>query len=170
MAAARSGPDGHSINTAEQAAQTECQPESKSDIERNEVPHRSNPAAADGQQKGALSASSAVQPECAEIDGNADPQTINCRNQSRTEFALPQNLEGGGCQPVVQRRLFEILQAIQARRHKVVADRHFAADLGITSFVRGEQRPKPQTPEPYDGDQRTNQEPDRRRKCLIFGR
>jgi len=38
--------------------------------------------------------------------------------------------------PVSQRRLLEVLDAVEARRDEIAALRHLARDLGIAPFVR----------------------------------
>ena len=47
---------------------------------------------------------------------------------------------GGGRQPVLDRRLLEVLEVVQARRHPVAGRRHLARNLGVTSLVRDARR------------------------------
>ena len=46
-----------------------------------------------------------------------------------------ERLEARRRQPVLQRRLLEVLEAVEPRRHPVAADRHLARDLGVAAFV-----------------------------------
>ena len=48
---------------------------------------------------------------------------------------LAEDLVGGCGRPVLKRRLFKVLDAVQSGRDPVAGDRHFPGNLGVTPFV-----------------------------------
>src|SRR2546422_7586854 len=73
-------------------------------------------------------------PSCV-TDGERGEPSGKRRYEARGAFAYAERVEASRGEPVLQGRLFEILEPVEARRHPVVRDRHFASDLGIASFV-----------------------------------
>ena len=75
--------------------------------------------------------------------------------QSRAvPFVLAEQLEGGGGRPVLQRRLLEVLDAVQARRQPVAGGDHLARDFGVAALVGFDQLAIVETAEPDENASR----------------
>ena len=70
--------------------------------------------------------------------------------QPRGPFVHAERVEGRGAEPVLQRRLLEVLEAVQARREPVAADGHLARDLGVAPLVGVLQVARVERREPRD--------------------
>ena len=60
--------------------------------------------------------------------------------QPRRPLVGREDPEGERREPVLERRLLEVLEPVEARRDVVAAREHFARDLGVARFVRPEER------------------------------
>jgi hypothetical protein len=83
--------------------------------------------------------------------------------QPRRPFVHAEDPIGGGRQPVLKRRLLEVLEAVEARRHPVAGGRHLAGDLGIATLVGMHEAPRIEGGEPEDRE-RDEQSPRGRRQ------
>ena len=63
-------------------------------------------------------------------------EPAKCRVEPRGEFALAEQGEGNGGRPILQGRLFKILQPIQSRRNVIARRRHLARDFRIAPLIR----------------------------------
>ena len=72
--------------------------------------------------------------------------------QARAPGALPEGLERGRGRPVLQRRLLEVLEPVQARGEPVAAGDHLARDLGVAALVGVEQVALAEIGEPGEGE------------------
>jgi hypothetical protein len=70
--------------------------------------------------------------------------------ESRREIADAEYRERRRGSPVLQRRFFEVEDAVQARRDPVAAGQHLAGDLGVAAFVGMDQVAIAQRAEPRD--------------------
>src|SRR5205085_353256 len=66
---------------------------------------------------------------------------------------LTEQFKKRGRRPVLQRRLLEVPEAVQARRQPVAARHHLARDLAIAALVRLVERPDGERAEPQDREQ-----------------
>ena len=72
----------------------------------------------------------------ADVTDEQDAQESRQRRpQSGSPMMNTECVVGSGGDPVLQRRLFEVLDAIQSRGHPVPGYGHLAGDLGVAAFV-----------------------------------
>ena len=107
-----------------------------------------------GEHRGGIRAGSSIAEQPGPERGHQDEsgETGERGPQARDPVAQPEDLERGRGGPVLQRRLLEVLQAVQARRQPVAARHHLARDLGVAAFVGVEQIALPEVGEPGDAE------------------
>ncbi|OMP13433.1 hypothetical protein COLO4_01699 [Corchorus olitorius] len=121
------------------AARTDGQEKAHAHVERDDLPEQQI------QQRRGQNRRARRRRAPAAIDGQRP-----CRHQdaAQAEQHRPQAcppgvdaecLERGGGRPVLQRRLFEIFEIVQTRRHPVAGGHHLARDLRIAAFIGPEQ-------------------------------
>ncbi len=81
--------------------------------------------------------------------------------QARGPLVYAEGSKGGGRQPVLEGRLLEILEGVEAWRHPVARRGHLARDLGIATLVRMHEMPRREGGEPKHR-QRDEQRPEGR--------
>jgi len=79
--------------------------------------------------------------------------------ESRCSFGRAEHREAACGHPVLQRRLLEIFEAVEARRQEIVRDEHLARYLGVASFVRMLQGASAEIDEPQRGRHHYDEKP-----------
>ncbi len=121
------------------AARAHGQEEAHAHIERDDLPEQQvqQRRRQDGRARGRRAPAAIGRQRPGRDSDAAQPEQQ--RPQARAPCLHAERLEGGGGGPVLQRRFFEVLQVVQARRDPVAGDDHLARDLGVAALVRAEQ-------------------------------
>ena len=143
----------------QERAQRERQPERQDRVEGQQVREPRVPDAAREHERREDAGVAPRQPRGGEAHRDDRQEPRERRRQPRRPLVHAERVEGRGAQPVLERRLFEVLEVVQARRHPVAADRHLARDLGVPAFVRVLQPAHVERPEPYDRHDQREQPP-----------
>src|SRR5262249_51757054 len=83
-------------------------------------------------RQGALRAAETQRREAYEEDSE---KAAKHRIEPGRDLGFAEGLEGGGARPVLERRLLEVLGAVEARRHPVARGGHLARDLRVAALV-----------------------------------
>ncbi len=121
-------------------------------VERDDLRNRAVIERAGERDRGERAERGAAQGHAGRADRDDRQQARDRRPEPRRPFVHAERAEGGGRHPVLERRLLEILEAVQARRHPVAAKRHFARDLTVAAFVRVKQAVAAEVREPHRDD------------------
>src|SRR5204863_7697995 len=79
------------------------------------------------------------------------PQTEEARRETRRPWSLAKESERRGVRPVEQRRLLEVGDTVQPRRHEIAGGEHLPGDLRVARLVRlGEPRARGLDPDGHE--------------------
>ena len=139
-------------------AQGGRQEKGQAHVERVEMPEQEIGERAGEGGRGEQAGAAIPQPGAREAHDQHAGEAGQRGPQSRRPLARAERHVGGRGGPVLQRRLLEVLQAVQAWGQPVAGRDHLARDLGIAAFVRLDQFAVAESAEP---DQRQQQRQDR---------
>ncbi len=140
----------------QERAQRDGEPEREDGIERQQVREAGVPNGSRQHQCGVGAGVGARQSCRGEPHRDDRQQPGHRRGQPRRPFVDAKGVERRRAQPILKRRLLEILEVVEPWRDPVAAHRHLARDLGVAAFVRMLQLADIERREP--GDERDERE------------
>ncbi len=143
----------------QERAQRQRETERQHGVERQHLGHAHMPDAARERECGVGARVATGQARGGEADGDDGEKARQRGRQARRPFVDAERIERGGAHPVLQRRLLEVLQVVQPRRHPVAARRHLAGDLAVAALVRMLEAPRVERGEPRDRRDEREQPP-----------